>query len=56
MIAFAVGAGSPVPHSVLGAGTPLTWNDILLRTLYYLGLLAGAGASVFCVLHAATAR
>ncbi len=47
VIAFAVGAGSPAPHSVLGAGATLTWNDILLRTLYYLGLLAGAGAAVF---------
>jgi copper transport protein len=47
VIAFAVGAGSPAPHSVLGAGTPLTWSDILLRTLYYFGLLAGAGAAGF---------
>ena len=50
VIAFAVGAGSPSPHSVLGAGTPLTWNDILLRTLYYFGLLAAAGAAVFGLL------
>jgi copper transport protein len=47
VIAFAVGAGSPAPHSVLGAAAPLTWNDILLRTLYYFGLLAGGGAAVF---------
>jgi copper transport protein len=47
VLAFAVGAGSASPHSVLGAGTTLTWNDILLRTLYYLGLLAGGGAAVF---------
>ena len=47
VIAFAVGAGSPSPHSVLGAGATLTWNDIVLRTLFYFGLLAGAGAAVF---------
>ena len=47
MLAFAVGAGSASPKSVLGAGTTLTWNDILLRTLYYLGVLAAGGAAVF---------
>ena len=47
VIAFGVGAGRGSPHSVLGAGTPLTWNDVLLRSLYYLGLLAGGGAAVF---------
>ncbi len=47
VVAFAVGAGSPVPRSVLGAATRLSWSDILLRTLYYFGLLAGAGAAVF---------
>ncbi|HEV8461806.1 MAG TPA: copper resistance protein CopC [Gaiellaceae bacterium] len=47
VLAFAVGAGSASPHSVLGAGTTLTWNDILLRTLYYLGVLAAGGAAVF---------
>jgi copper transport protein len=46
VLAFAVGAGSASPHSVLGAGTTLTWNDILLRTLYYLGLLAAGGTAV----------
>ncbi len=50
VIAFAVGAGSPTPHSVLGAAAPLTWTDILLRTLYYFGLLAGGGATVFGLL------
>jgi copper transport protein len=47
VIAFAVGTGRAVPHSVLGAAAPLTWNDILLRTLYYFGLLAGGGAALF---------
>ena len=35
---------------MLGAAAPLTWNDILLRTLYYFGLLAGGGAAVFGLL------
>jgi copper transport protein len=47
VIAFAVGANRARPHSVLDAATPLTWNDILLRTLYYFGLLAGGGAVIF---------
>ena len=38
------------PQSVLGAGVSLTWSDVLLRTLYYLGLLCGAGAVVFGLL------
>jgi len=50
LVAFAVGAGSASPHSVLGASTPLTWNDVVLRTLYYLGLLAGGGAAIFGLL------
>jgi copper transport protein len=47
VIAFAVGAGSASPHSVLGASAALTWNDVVLRTLYYLGLLVGGGAAGF---------
>jgi copper transport protein len=50
VVAFAVGAGSASPHSVLGASAPLTWNDVVLRTLYYLGLLAGGGAAIFGLL------
>ncbi len=49
VIAFAVGTGRTVPRSVLGAAAPLTWNDVLLRTLYYLGLLAGGGAALFAL-------
>jgi copper transport protein len=49
VLAFAVGAGSGSPQSVLGAGVPLTWSDILLRTLYYLGILAGGGAAAFAL-------
>jgi copper transport protein len=50
VLAFAVGAGSSSPHSVLGASVPLTWSDILLRSLYYLGVLAGGGFAVFALL------
>ena len=50
VLAFAVGAGSASPRSVLGASVPLTWNDVLLRTLYYLGVLAGGGLAAFGLL------
>jgi copper transport protein len=50
VLAFAVGAGRSAPHSVLGAAVPLTWSDILLRTLYYLGLLTAGGTVVFGLL------
>ncbi|MBA3843732.1 MAG: copper resistance protein CopC/CopD, partial [Actinobacteria bacterium] len=50
VLAFAVGAGRSAPRSVLGASTPLGWNDILLRTLYYFGLLCGAGTCAFVLL------
>ena len=35
---------------MLGASVPLTWSDILLRSLYYLGVLAGGGFAVFALL------
>jgi copper transport protein len=50
VLAFAVGEGSGSPASVLGASVTLTWSDILLRSLYYLGVLAGGGFAVFAVL------
>ena len=50
VLAFAVGEGSAAPHSVLGASVPLTWSDILLRSLYYLGVLAGGGFAAFALL------
>jgi copper transport protein len=49
VLAFAVGAGSGSPHSVLGASVPLSWSDIVLRSLYYLGVLAGGGFAVFAL-------
>jgi copper transport protein len=50
VLAFAVGERSASPQSVLGASVPLTWSDILLRSLYYLGVLAGGGFAVFALL------
>jgi copper transport protein len=50
VLAFAVGAGTPAPQSVLGARVALTWGSVVFRTLYYLGLLAAAGAAVFWLL------
>src|SRR3954447_22848177 len=50
VFAFAVGNGSPAPQSVLGASAPLSWNNIVLRTMYVLGLLAAAGAAFFWLL------
>jgi copper transport protein len=50
VLAFAVGSASPVPHAVLTASAPLAWSDVLFRTLYYLGLLGGAGAAIFGLL------
>jgi copper transport protein len=50
VLAFAVGAGGTSPQSVLGASVSLTWSDVLLRALYYLGVLSGAGFAVFALL------
>ena len=50
VLAFAVGGGNATPHSVLGASSPLSWNNLVLRTLFFLGVLAAAGATVFWLL------
>jgi copper transport protein len=50
VLAFAVGKGNAAPQSVLGASAPLTWSDIVLRSLYYLGVLAGGGIAAFALL------
>jgi copper transport protein len=50
VLAFAVGSGRAPPHSVLGASTPLSWSNVVLRSIYYLGILAGGGAVVFALL------
>jgi copper transport protein len=46
VLAFAVGAAAPTPRSILGASVPLTWSDIVLRSLYYLGVLAAGGTTL----------
>lgn len=50
VLAFAVGAGNAAPHSVLGASAPLSWSNLVLRTLFFFGVLAAAGATVFWLL------
>jgi copper transport protein len=45
VLAFAVGSG--VARPVLSAGTPLSWNDVVLRALFFLGVLVGGGAAIF---------
>jgi len=50
VLAFAVGGGNPSPHSVLGASSPLSWSNLVLRTLFFFGVLAAAGATVFWLL------
>lgn len=50
VLAFAVGAGSAAPESILDAAAPLGWFDVVLRTLYYAGVLAGGGAVAFALL------
>jgi copper transport protein len=50
VLAFAVGAGRAPPQAVLGANASLGWWDILLRTLYFGGILIGGGAAAFGLL------
>ena len=50
VLAFAVGAGNASPQSVLGASAPLSWSNLILRTLFFFGVLAAGGATVFLLL------
>jgi copper transport protein len=50
VLAFAVGQGRAPPRAVLGASAPLSGIDLLLRTLYFLGILVGGGAALFGLL------
>lgn len=50
VIAFAVGTGRAPPQAVLGANASLGSIDLLLRTLYYLGILIAGGAAAFGLL------
>jgi len=49
VLAFAVGAGRASPSPVLTATVPLGIDDVVFRTLFYLGLLVAAGATVFAI-------
>ncbi len=50
VLAFAVGAGTGSPTSVLGASAPLSWTDVALRALYLAGALTAAGVFFFWLL------
>ena len=50
VLAFAVGAGRAPPQAVLGANASLGLVDVLLRTLYFGGILIGGGAAAFGLL------
>jgi copper transport protein len=50
VLAFGVGSGSASPQSVLGASAPLSWSNLVLRALFFIGVLAAGGASVFFLL------
>jgi copper transport protein len=50
VLAFAVGSGSASPQSVLGASAPLSGSNLVLRALFFLGVLAAAGATGFWLL------
>jgi copper transport protein len=50
VIAFAVGLGSPPPHAALAAAPAVRSLDLAFRTLYYLGVLVGAGTVAFGLL------
>jgi len=50
VLAFAVGSGNASPRSVLGASAPLSWSNLVLRTLFFFGVLAAGGATVFLLL------
>ncbi|HEV7641034.1 MAG TPA: CopD family protein [Gaiellaceae bacterium] len=51
VLAFGVGAGTASPTSVLGASAPLSWSNLVLRGLFFLGVLTAAGATVFWLLN-----
>ncbi len=50
VLAFAVGKGAASPKSVLGASAPLSWSNLVLRTLFFFGVLSAGGATVFWLL------
>jgi copper transport protein len=53
VLAFGVGSGSASPQSVLGASSALSWSNLVLRTLFFFGVLAAGGATFFWLLNRA---
>jgi copper transport protein len=49
VLAFAVGTGRAPPVATLTARGIVTWERVLARTLFFLGVLAAFGAAVFSV-------
>jgi copper transport protein len=49
VLAFAVGPGSGPPQAMLTTRGFLTWQRLLMRTLFFLGVLGTAGAAFFAV-------
>jgi copper transport protein len=47
VLAFAVGTGRAPPVATLTARGTVTWERVLARTLFFLGILAAAGGAVF---------
>jgi copper transport protein len=50
VLAFGVGGGTAAPQSVLGASSALSWSNLVLRALFFLGVLVAAGATIFGLL------
>lgn len=50
VLAFAVGVGREPALVTLGTRTIVTWQRVLSRTLFFLGILAAAGAAAFALL------
>jgi copper transport protein len=50
VFAFGVGVGREPPLTTLTARTQITWSRVLSRTLFFVGVLAAAGAAAFALL------
>src|SRR5215213_4751157 len=50
VLAFAVGVGREPPLVTLGTRSNVTWQRVLSRSLFFLGILAAGGAAAFALL------